>query len=374
MAHVSSTAVKLSKMYNDPALQSAAVVADAARGRFILFSDLHRGQGDGADDYVLCEDAYVAALKRYADDGYTLIHLGDVEELWEVPERSWKRIFEVHARSYDVERALHAEGRYHRVFGNHDLPWTDAATVAKHLHPVFPGIAVHEVLTLPVVEDGVAQGRLYLFHGHQGELFSDELRSLARFFVFSLWASIQNVLAIRSTHYTPMFDLENDRDRSIYFDWAVTHGNFIAVSGHTHRPVCEQWDGVAHPQRIARHIAKLERRLRVARGDAQLASQIRVHLNLWKDRFARALVDDRAPQRFQPAFLNTGCCCFDEPIVSGIEIADGEIRLVRWIHAAGETTREVLRTMPLLSSLAATGRSVGPGFWTSRRLNVVIAD
>ena len=29
-------------------------------------------------------------------------------------------------------------------------------------------------------------------------------------------------------------------------------------------------------------------------------------------------------------FFNTGCCCFSDGDITGIEIADGEIRLVRW--------------------------------------------
>ncbi|MGH7506708.1 MAG: hypothetical protein ACRELX_13700, partial [Longimicrobiales bacterium] len=90
--------------------------------------------------------------------------------------------------------------------------------------------------------------------------------------------------------------------------------------------------------------------------------------------YARALTGDHEPHRFQPSFLNTGCCCFDEPIISGIEITDGTIHLVRWVHEGGSAKRQQLRTVPLLDALAATGRRVGPGFWSSRRLKVVIAD
>ena len=51
--------------------------------RAVVFSDHHRGVGDGADDFRRCEPAYCAALGWYLEQGYELWLLGDVEELWE---------------------------------------------------------------------------------------------------------------------------------------------------------------------------------------------------------------------------------------------------------------------------------------------------
>ncbi len=56
---------------------------DMEKGRFIIFSDHHKGTRDLADDFRLAEKNYLAALKHYFDHGYTLICLGDCEELWE---------------------------------------------------------------------------------------------------------------------------------------------------------------------------------------------------------------------------------------------------------------------------------------------------
>ena len=57
--------------------------------RAVVFSDHHRGVGDGADDFRRCEPAYCAALGWYLEQGYELWLLGDVEELWEnSPRRS----------------------------------------------------------------------------------------------------------------------------------------------------------------------------------------------------------------------------------------------------------------------------------------------
>ena len=54
---------------------------DINTAKFIIFSDHHKGNRDGADDFRVCERAYNAALAYYYRLGYTLVVLGDVEEL-----------------------------------------------------------------------------------------------------------------------------------------------------------------------------------------------------------------------------------------------------------------------------------------------------
>ena len=56
---------------------------DCTREKFIIFSDQHKGAGNGADDFMICAPNYLAALDYYFEKGYYLIALGDCEELWE---------------------------------------------------------------------------------------------------------------------------------------------------------------------------------------------------------------------------------------------------------------------------------------------------
>jgi hypothetical protein len=37
----------------------------------------------------------------------------------------------------------------------------------------------------------------------------------------------------------------------------------------------------------------------------------------------------------RPCYFNTGCCSFSDGDVTGIEIAEGYIRLVKWLNDAG---------------------------------------
>ena len=56
---------------------------DSSKDRFIIFSDQHKGAKNGADDFMLCEPNYLAALDYYLQNNFQLIVLGDCEELWE---------------------------------------------------------------------------------------------------------------------------------------------------------------------------------------------------------------------------------------------------------------------------------------------------
>ena len=76
----------LTKALNDAIeAESAGEVftVDLASTRMIIFSDLHKGARDRADDFQIAERSYNAALGYYYHMEYTLVMLGDVEELWE---------------------------------------------------------------------------------------------------------------------------------------------------------------------------------------------------------------------------------------------------------------------------------------------------
>jgi len=51
--------------------------------RYVIFSDHHKGARTLADPFQQCEETYLAALEHYYDSDFTLIILGDGEELLE---------------------------------------------------------------------------------------------------------------------------------------------------------------------------------------------------------------------------------------------------------------------------------------------------
>ena len=49
----------------------------------IIFTDMHKGTRNGADDFAVCEANYLAALAHYNNRNFYYLNLGDSEELWE---------------------------------------------------------------------------------------------------------------------------------------------------------------------------------------------------------------------------------------------------------------------------------------------------
>ena len=58
------------------------IEADTFAGKFIIFSDQHKGNKTGADDFIASEKAYITALEHYNKERFSFINLGDSEELW----------------------------------------------------------------------------------------------------------------------------------------------------------------------------------------------------------------------------------------------------------------------------------------------------
>ncbi len=56
---------------------------DLLTGKFIIFSDQHKGRKNGADDFLTNEVNYLSALDYYFENNFHFIALGDSEELWE---------------------------------------------------------------------------------------------------------------------------------------------------------------------------------------------------------------------------------------------------------------------------------------------------
>ena len=46
--------------------------------------------------------------------------------------------------------------------------------------------------------------------------------------------------------------------------------------------------------------------------------------------------------KLKPSYFNTGCCCFSDGDITGIEIAAACIRLVKWKTTDNTTMRKVL--------------------------------
>jgi UDP-2,3-diacylglucosamine pyrophosphatase LpxH len=312
----------MTRAFEDPATEEQELELDSAR--LIIFSDLHKGSRDGADDFRRSERAYQAALGYYLEEDYTLVTLGDVEELWKYRPDD---VIAAYSQSLELEGEFHRNERYIRFWGNHDDLWRHADAVSRRLGRFYPEVKVKEALKLRVTSGGQELGLIFLVHGHQGTADSDKFGWFSKLVVRYIWRPLQRWRGFSAT--TPAVDWSlRQRHEEAMFRWARSHSaKPLMIAGHTHRPIF----GTSRPPKPElRPVGEIERDLRAATGDAASRDRnaaLRAELE-WTEADERRAAPP-IPMR-PPCYFNTGCCCFPDGDVTGIELAEGKIRLVRW--------------------------------------------
>lgn len=306
--------------------QAAEREFDPDQERLVVLSDHHRGARDGADDFWRCERSYAVALGNYLELRYHLFLLGDVDELW---ENSPEEPLNAYPAALALEREFHAAGRLERFWGNHDDAWRHLGEVEKHLAPYFPGLVVREALRLHLLRDGVRVGELFLVHGHQGTMDSDRFSFVSRWFVRYGWRPLQRRFNIASTTPARDFQLKANHDAAMY-EWARSRPEkLVLIAGHTHRPV---FGGTTPAAPTERALEVVEHELEALRATSEPSYDALAALRAELELVRTKPYGEPPKEIWPPCYYNAGCCSFGDGDVTGLEIGDGEIRLVRWLN------------------------------------------
>lgn len=299
---------------------------DISKLRLIVFSDHHRGRGDGADDFVICQDAYMQALQYYQEQGHTLVLLGDVEEFWEnTPRQVMATYEEVLCKEAEF---FHAD-RFARVWGNHDDMWSFNDAVEKHFHDKFPGLKVYEAITLALKDGEKSMGNILMVHGHQGTLLSEKLGGFSRLMVRYVWRNIQRLFRIASTTPSTSVTLRSSLDE-IMFNWANSFNNQIVICGHTHDAIFMSSEEI---YRLNKEIRGLKMLLRDKTITAKRRKQIGEQIESLRNRirhFKEMEPNIGGGDDQKSVYFNTGCCSYSDGSITGIEICEGSIQLIEW--------------------------------------------
>jgi predicted phosphodiesterase len=318
------------KLETDPGKKGFVIPFELNTHRFIIFSDQHKGRKNGADDFALAEPNYLAALDHYDKEHFHFISLGDCEELW---ENTWLQVRMNNQLSFEAEKKFVGRNAFTKIFGNHDLDWQIDPLAPAYLKEVYD-------VTVPVLEGVMLQTsigekhlKIFCTHGHQGDLQSDG-NWFSKFFVSKIWAPLQAYLRINPN--TPAYDsqLKTTHNRMMY-EWSSEQKDLVLITGHTHQPVFES---LTHLERLHR-----ERKRALYEANKEWAEALdeqiewsRVEDNhVWEDYM-----------NMKPTYFNSGCCCFSDGDITGIEI-DHCIRLIRWKTVEGVSKREVLEERSL---------------------------
>lgn len=281
---------------------------DSSTDQFIIFSDQHKGNKDRGDDFKDNEANYIAALDYYYQHQFHFINLGDAEELWKYKP---SQVLPQNQQALLAEAKFHHAGRYTRTFGNHDLLWKNKLDVTLNLQPVFgKELPVYEGLVLQMNMAGEML-EVFLTHGHQGDTMSDN-NAFSTWLVAHIWAPIQRFLQLNVN--TPANDFYlRDKHNHLMYEWVSRRKNILLVTGHTHKPVFASGKYAEQPE--------------------------------------HTINAPEMPVDMKPSYFNTGCCCYNDGDITGIEIAGGYIRLIKWYQKDGLSLRQVLEERSLAAIL-----------------------
>jgi predicted phosphodiesterase len=327
----SSLSALLKNIQNKKEGYGITVPFDLATGKFIILSDEHKGARDLADDFRLAEKNYLNALDYYFNNGFHFINLGDCEELW---ENKPETVMDKYKDDFQAEGRFLQQDRYYRIFGNHDLQWKFEFPRNRYLKPVFGDkLIVHEGIVLTTTYNNRTYS-IFCTHGHQGDQKSDG-NAFSTWFVAAIWTPIQRFLEISINSTSDSFELI-DKHNIMMYEWSARQKDLVFISGHTHKPVFASLD---HIERLTKQLAKAKEK-----NDTEAIKNIEAELEKRKVEYAGKQFHKTM---VIPSYFNSGCCCFADGDISGIEIEGDNIRLVKWKEENGQFKRSILEQSPL---------------------------
>jgi len=324
--------------------KKGVVLSLKENSRIIIFSDHHRGAKNGADDFMKAETSYLAALDYYFENKFQYISLGDSEELW---ENTLSQVKKNNTLTFEAEKRFILKDKFFKVFGNHDLYWDNSPIASQQLKAiygkklrVFEGIILEkdnkeeytqkektnnpfsifkiksdaEDEVLPIANCPLT---IFLTHGHQGDASSDG-NWFSKFFVANIWAPLQSYLRINFN--TPAYDEDlKTAHNLIMYEWSAKYKSLILITGHTHQPVFES---LTHPEKLYKQLGDA---LKANRSDEvkQIEEEIKRRGRDYKTTPAQYLT-------MKQSYFNSGCCCYRDGDITGIEITYEKISLVKW--------------------------------------------
>lgn len=266
------------------------------KDKFIIFSDHHRGTNDWGDDFAHNQLLFFHALTSYYEDDFTYIENGDGDELGE----NWcfRPIRKAHSHVFWLIRKFHQAGRLYLVYGNHDIirrfPWVVSKTLKDFFNRrtgkkenLFRDIKVQEAIVLKHKDTGK---KVFIVHGHQVDFFNSYLWWIG-FLFLPIWKGVcQKILGWKDPTSPAKSRWKRDRLTNHLRNWAEINQQII-IAGHTHKSIF--------------------------------------------------------PTNMKKPYFNDGSCVHPR-CITGIEIANGEITLVKWWLATkridGEMNRDMIVT------------------------------
>ena len=289
---------KIAHAQLDKAFQLSPHLTFDNKSRLIFISDAHRGVNNRDDMFAPNANLFFHALTHYFDQEYTFVEVGDGDELWH--NRNFSDIRRTYSKIFDLFSQFSQRDRLHLVVGNHDSPRGLFDPMEKD------GIPVHQGLRLT---HSITGQKIFAVHGHQadpdGDRKWDSYRRNSRQFMRYMLRIISN----KYHHFEePKLDLP---EQVRLLRLPVWFGDMVLTKAYRLESAIKMW------------LAK-ERQI-VISGHTHM-------LNF--------------PQKNELPHFNTGHC-ITPGYMTGIEIEEGMMSMVKWTERDGYFSRSILCQMPL---------------------------
>ncbi|MGB9702602.1 MAG: metallophosphoesterase [Candidatus Kapaibacteriota bacterium] len=297
---------QLKKLYDN-----SLKISISDNDRFVIFSDLHMGNGGANDDFL--KNAYLfdyVLNNYYLPRSYKLILNGDVEELYKFSiksiEKKWKNVY----NTFDL---FSEQTGLYKIVGNHD-----------HLLYSLNNLT-HNYPLLESLKLDYNGNDIFIYHGHQTANIFEQYSMMVHYSVKYLFRTVGN-------NSIPIVNSKKFETEKIAYEFAKKH-QIISILGHTHRPLFESLSKIDSLKFNLEQLInlyykttngireELARKIEYIKNELITATKINYSLNS-----VGSVYNDEI---LVPCLFNSGAVTGKRGITA-LEIKNGKIKLVYW--------------------------------------------
>lgn len=265
------------------AFSSALKIEFDENSKFVFFSDCHRGDDSVSDEFARNQSIVLSALKYYYNNQFIYVEVGDGDDLWE--HVNFKYIRSAHMDIFTLLKQFYDEKRFYMIYGNHNIFLKHQKYVRDNYYyfydeyrekyeRLFYNLKPVEALVLREKKSGQ---KIFIVHGHQGDLLNDQLWFISMLGVRYFWR-FMHLVGVRNPASPAKNHFKRHKMERKYTKWLQEH-SIMLICGHTHRM--------------------------------------------------------KYPRKHELPYFNIGCCVQTKG-VTAIELVQNKIALVQWRVMAGE--------------------------------------
>jgi len=230
-----NTEKRLTKAYKE-----AEVEYFDSNSKYVIFSDIHRGDDSVSDEFARNQAIFLHVLNYYYKNGYILVEAGDGDELWE--HKNFKHIRLAHKDVFIAMKKFYDDGRLRLIYGNHNIYLKNMDFVQKNYYEfydeyeqkkveLFNGIKPAEAL---VLKHRVTGQEILVVHGHQGDFINDQFWYISMILLRYFWRFL-HVVGFENPSSPARNMYKRHKVEKNYNKWIKKH-KIMLICGHTHRP------------------------------------------------------------------------------------------------------------------------------------------